>query len=278
MYSYSVPTTVLLTLLLENKGFKPSNEFKADSMYLIGVTYQICRRYNASLKALKEAEELFASLGLGSRLADCEHTVAHVLRVQEKSGEAIAMYNKAKLTYESLDDSAWSHGGISRCLWGLANIASYRGELRQAQSMLDEAIKLSGLDQIQKAYCRMSLATVDTQLGKYQEAVKALHEILEEFRSAEDPYDIGQCLYRLCDALIYLGDYDQVIYAEEGRSIGKTQSDNEMYSRSLRYLGYVCLHQKSFSDLQALFNQVLSVFNDIKNPFGIVDTKFALAK
>jgi tetratricopeptide (TPR) repeat protein len=279
MYLHSVPTTDLLTLLLENKNFKPSDRFRARSMYLIGSIHQICRRYNASLKASKEAEDLFASLGWGNGLADCEVMVAEILEEQSKFEEATAMYNKAKHIYESLGDNNVSRGGISDCLLGLANIASARGQLKQARSMSDEAIKLSDLDRIRKAYCRMNLTFVDTQLGKYQEAVDALREILEEFRIADDLYDIGQCLSRLCYALLYLGEYDQVkVYAEEGRSIGKTQSDNDMYASCIRHLGYVCLHQRSFPDAESLFNQALSIFDDIGDPIGIADTKFALAR
>jgi tetratricopeptide (TPR) repeat protein len=143
--------------------------------------------------------------------------------------------------------------------------------------MLDEAVRLADPDR--KAFRRIGLANVGIQQGKYQEAIDALHEILKELRIAESPYGISQCLYSLCDALLYLGEYDQVkVYAEEGVSIGKAQSDNYMYARCIRSLGYVCLHQRSFSDAEALFNQALSIFDEIETPFEIANTKFALAK
>jgi tetratricopeptide (TPR) repeat protein len=280
MYLNSVPTTELLTLLLGNKNFKPFDLFKAESLYMIGMVHHICTRLNASLKAMKEAEILFASLKSARRLAACEWTEADLLRYQGRYLEAATMYESAKRSYESLDSSDDPQDGIALCLWGLASVAEVRGELAQARSMLNEAIKIASPDDISlHAICRMSLATVDMQQGKYREAVYALREILKECRITEDQHDFGQCIYRLCIALLYLGEHDQVkVYAEEGRLVGKAQSDHEVYGNCTRCLGYVRLHERAFGDAEAMFNQALSAFEESEDLRAIVDTKFAITK
>jgi hypothetical protein len=43
-------------------------------------------------------------------------------------------------------------------------------------------------------------------------------------------------------------------------------------------LGYVCLHQKAFSDAEVLINQALLIFGELEDIPETADTKFALNK
>jgi len=125
----------------------------------------------------------------------------------------------------------------------------------------------------------MSLATLDIQQGKYQDAVDALHEILQECRVLKDHYDFGLCIYRLCISLLYLGDYEQLkIYSEEGRSTVNVQRNYEVIATCTLCLGHVHLHKRAFSDAEVLFRQALSILEEAGDSCAIIDAKFSMAQ
>jgi tetratricopeptide (TPR) repeat protein len=276
MYQYASPSSDLLTNLLANKHFKPSDHFVAESNYMIGMVHHLLSRFGPALDALTKAANLFASLKSARRLAACEWTKGNILRVQCRYPEAKKVLEKARGAYAALKDPMEANDGVAICLWDLAGIAEVQGRYAEARSTLQRARGLADpRDFSLHAICRMTLASIDIEQGEYQKAASALQDILTECRATDDSHDIGHCLYRLAEAVLRLEKYDEVkVYALEGREIGKT----EIRANCIRSLGYVALHDKAYDASEKLFSESLAAAEGYGDRLSVADTKLGLAR
>lgn len=279
LYLNAAPTTDLLLRLLANENFKPSNHFQAECLYMIGMVYHISARNWLALTYLKDALAIFTTLDTQRRVASCKSTIADLLRSRGKLVEAAMMFEQAKNIYEDFGPNREADDGIAFCLWGLANIAEFRGEIETAQAMLKQALDILLKEEYSlRAFCRMNLTDLDVQRGRYQETIESLREILEDCRKTEDLHDIGNCLYRLSSALVQSGEYGQAkIYAEEGRNIGDVQGLIEVSANCTRVLGHVYVHEKDYAKAEKLYLEALSMLDPQDHRIWTIRTKFAYA-
>jgi len=276
MYLYSVPSPDLLTKLLANENLTLSNSFIAESTYTLGMIHHMFKKFGPALEALTKAADMFATLKIDRRLAACEWTRGDILRTQCQFSEAKEVLQRAEAAYDALDDRREANDGIAISLCGLADIASVRGELADARLLLQRAQELAdSKDDSLHTMCRIGLASVDKEQGNFQKAARTFDAILRDCRITGDPHDIGQCLFRLCKALLHLEKYDEArIYAEEGRDI---HDHWEVFNNCVGSLAYVALHEGEYEEAETLFSQAIEAFKGYDDRLGVADTQLGLA-
>ena len=171
--------------------------------------------YERAFAASKEAQEIFARLGEGKRLASLENNIGNIFHRQDRFEEALAHYERAyqELTgYQEWEYAARALSNMSMCLISLNDFSRALDCYQRARGLWVKLWAKSDMPRVRNQ-ADYNIAYLYYLRGEYSCAIEMLLATRRACEASGDEYHVALCQLDLSD--IYL----ELNLSEEARAI-----------------------------------------------------------
>ena len=171
--------------------------------------------------------------------------------------------------------------GVAHALWNLAQGASHRENIEQAQKLSEKALawyrELN--DKFGVAQCLDNLGSHRLLKGEYQQAKTIWEEDLALRKELGDKDGIAWVLTCLGELAFWQGDYEQArtLYAES-QSVFRTVGNEWAVSMTISGIGSTVLAQGDFEQATKLYEEALAFGRDMGDLNAIASRRYDLAR
>jgi predicted ATPase/DNA-binding SARP family transcriptional activator len=228
-------------------------------------------RGDRALARRRWEEALAIHQGLGDRIgiAQMLGVLAYLARL---SGDCARAEGLLKTAAE-LNREMGYRAGLAGALWGLGNVAAFRGDYPQAELLLEESRALGCVWD-----ATASLALVALYRGDLRAARRLAEEALEQREGGEDRLDIAFSQHTLGLVALHEGDHSNArAHFERALGIGREMQSKAALALANLGLGAVDAREGHAGTASGRLEEALALFEEQPDPRGAAACLEALA-
>lgn len=194
--------------------------------------YYHLNRYQEAQTVGRQGLIVFEHLAQGTKIAQTNCLLAHILREQEQYQSSLALYQKARTIFYQAEQ--WPD--VACCDQNIAFIYLLQNEYRQAETLLEHAFGVLSAAKwyVDAAYGRRILATLYLDQSRYQEALQILEAAQAVYQTEGILEGIEGCERNIANIYRKIGRFDEALntyqqlrdrYFQQGASVNVARCD-----------------------------------------------------